>query len=242
MKQVDYAPRHPLVYFMVLIFGVIYSFFSWGEKVLITGCILAIGFLILEKRYKLAITLTLLYMVASVIQYAGISLQSEHLKSNVNGIAYILMDTGYSLKISIPIFCGISGILKVPEGKITSFFLKFRLPKSFSIGFCLFLRFLPTIFYEYKMIRSAQKFRNIGVTRLQTFITFPKVFVHVYVPFLMRTMVIGEEISVSMNTRGIRLDKDFTSYFDLQIKREDIFLLGYLAISVLVIGGLQCFV
>lgn len=241
MEQFRNKSRHPIVYLLVLILGVSYSFFALSESVLIVSCILSMGFLILDKRYKLAAALALLYVAASAIQYSGISMQSEELKSSVNIGASILMDIGYGLKTSVPTLCGLIGLIGVPEGRITSFFLSLRLPKSFSIGFCLFLRFLPTMLYEYRMIRSAQKFRNIGVSPLHTILTFPKVFIHVYVPLLMRTMVIGEEISVSMSTRGITLGGGFTSFTDLYLTKKDIVLLCYTVFSLAVIGGMLCF-
>lgn len=240
MQQAGHESRHPLVYLLLLISGVFYSFFALSETVLITGCMLSIAFLIIDKRYKLAAALVLLYAAAAAVQYGGIAMQSDQLESNVNIGATILMDIGYSLKVSIPTLCGLTGLIRVPEGQITAFFRSLKLPKGFSIGFCLFLRFLPTIFYEYRMIRSAQKFRGIGVSLLSTLVTFPKVFVHVYIPLLMRTMVIGEEISVSMSTRGITLEGGFTSYSDLSLLKKDVILLGYTALSILVIWRLLC--
>ena len=77
-------------------------------------------------------------------------------------------------------------------------------PKAVGIAVAVVLRFFPTIYGEYRAIRSSQRFRGIGVGVVHTLTHLPSTVEYILIPLILRTTKVAEELSASMTVRGVR--------------------------------------
>ena len=92
----------------------------------------------------------------------------------------------------------------MPTGALQEALRRLHLPKAAGIALAVLLRFFPTLGEEYRSIRSAQKFRGVGVGILHTLAHLPSTIEYILIPLIIRTTKIADELSASVTVRGVR--------------------------------------
>ena len=129
----------------------------------------------------------------------------------------------------------ISDLTERPTGSFLTVFSKLHIPKGMSIATVVLLRFFPTIWHEFHAIRSALKFRGIGVS-IWYYLAHPlRTFEYIMVPMLIRTTRIAEELSAAAIVRGVRLDNAIISFNPVSFSRKDRMITGVFGMLIALI-------
>ncbi|MBL1230613.1 energy-coupling factor transporter transmembrane protein EcfT [Enterococcus sp. BWB1-3] len=119
----------------------------------------------------------------------------------------------------------------VPAGRLMSALQSLKLPKNFSVTLAVVLRFFPTIRQENSIIQLSAKLRGLSFSQPKNWLHPLKTFEHTFVPLMMRTMKITDELTVSAMTKGIEYPGQRTSIYQSRITIKDLsmvlFFIGY---------------
>jgi energy-coupling factor transport system permease protein len=116
------------------------------------------------------------------------------------------------------------GILLVRTITVTEFiaaFRKMRLPDTFIIPFSVMFRFIPTIHEEWTSIRSAMKFRGIGISARNVATKPMMTLEYMLVPLLMSTATIATELAAASLARGLDSGGKHTCIVDVRFRLQD---------------------
>lgn len=102
-----------------------------------------------------------------------------------------------------------------------------KLPNNLIISFAVLIRYFPTIKEDFLKIHDAIKLRNIK--------GFANKFEYFYMPMIMNSMQISDELSASAVTRGIENPNQRTSFTEISLKPLD-FVLMTIFLVLVVIG------
>lgn len=121
------------------------------------------------------------------------------------------------------------------SSEVLSALQRLRLPKIFIIGITVTIRYIPTFYREFKIIKKAMNIRGVDFSILHPIRTFE----YLMVPQLFRCVALSTELTCAGLTKGISASNKRSSYFSSGFNLIDyaIFLmliLGY----ILIIGGL----
>lgn len=132
-----------------------------------------------------------------------------------------------------------AGIVLVGSSKVSEFitFLRqIKLPKNIIIVLAVIFRFFPTMLTDYKFIKNSLAMKGIGASPFY-YIKHPFRFMeYVFVPYVIVSTNIANELSISCLCRGIDHHNNATSIQKLEFK-----LLDYLFMMTLVIGTVLVF-
>lgn len=169
--------------------------------------------------------------------YAALTTLSQ-LMLGVRGLETLWMFANIGRHMLIPIAYA-SGISNTPTGTLLAVFAKLRLPKAFGISTVVLLRYVPTISYELRAIRSSLKFRGSGVGFWHTLAHLPSNFERTLVPMLMRTTRIAEELSAAAMVRGVRLNNAVESYEEVRFSATDAVVAGLFSAGIIAVWVLD---
>jgi energy-coupling factor transport system permease protein len=119
-------------------------------------------------------------------------------------------------------------------------FRKMRLPDAFIISFSVMFRFIPTIYEEWTSIRSAMKFRGIGISARNVLTKPLMTLEYMLIPLLMSTATIANELAAASLARGLDSGGKHTCMVDVRFRFQD-YLVVLLCVFALVwwrAGGL----
>ena len=101
-----------------------------------------------------------------------------------------------------------------------------RIPRSIVITFAMTLRFFPTFGEEMRNIYDAMKLRGITFS-LRNILTRPFILLEaMFVPIIMRSASISEELSASAITRGLDNPEKRSSFVIFKIHKSDVLVLS----------------
>ena len=126
-------------------------------------------------------------------------------------------------------------ITEYKSSEVLSGLQRLRLPKIFIIGITVTIRYIPTFYREFKIIKKAMKIRGIEFSALHPIRTFE----YLMVPQLFRFVALSTELTCAGLTKGISAKNDRTSYYGSGFGPIDytsfiVLILGY----ILIIGGI----
>jgi energy-coupling factor transport system permease protein len=127
------------------------------------------------------------------------------------------------------------GILLVRTITVTEFIAAFRkmhLPDAFIIPFSVMFRFIPTVHEEWTSIRSAMKFRGIGISARNVAAKPMMTLEYMLVPLLMSTATIATELAAASLARGLDSGGKHTCIVDVRFRFQD-YLVVLLCVSAL---------
>ena len=108
-----------------------------------------------------------------------------------------------------------------------------RFPKAVGIAVAVVLRFFPTIYGEYRAIRSSQRFSGNWGRRGSHASHLPSTVEYILIHRILRTTKVAEELSASMTVRGVRFSGETISYRPIHFSWKD----GALCVFMAVIAG-----
>jgi energy-coupling factor transport system permease protein len=125
-------------------------------------------------------------------------------------------------RMLLPLY--VAGVLLVRTTTVTEFiaaFRRMRLPDAFIISFSVMFRFIPTIHEEWISIRSAMKFRGIGISARNVATKPMMTLEYMLVPLLMSTATIANELAAASLARGLDSGGKHTCIVDVRFRAQD---------------------
>lgn len=171
--------------------------------------------LILVKRYETAAKYVLTY---------GIMCGMEQLLMLLppNVVFNFIIVISAVLRRFIPFFMVGSLILETTTaGSFMASMDRLHLPKTFSIPIAVILRFLPTVKQEWKSIQEAMKLRGIGLSFGNVLMHPVETIEYILVPLLSSSIKIGDELSAASVARGLGMERQRTSVYDVDFRVWD---------------------
>ena len=95
------------------------------------------------------------------------------------------------------------------------------LPKKMIIVLAVLYRFFPVLLTDYKLIKNSLRMKGIGVSRGYYLLHPIKFFEYVFVPYVIISTNIANELSVSCLCRGIDNEEKPSSYIELKFNKID---------------------
>lgn len=221
------------VYLFLLLSGAVSSMFAQSEMSMLALFAVALTFHVLNGRLGKALGYTFGYTVLWVITKVSVSWL---MVSSSSGIALSLSNMGMSgRRAMVPLLFALL-LAKAPIGSFMAALNAMRLPKAFSIGTAIMMRFFPSLAQEYRSIRNAQKFRGVGVGFWNALLHLPQVLSCLLIPLIIRITKISEELSASVTVRGVRFGGEVTSYRPIRFAKKDaVFLAAGIAAFLLIL-------
>jgi energy-coupling factor transport system permease protein len=214
----------PVLLFMVLTLGIVYSmFFGAGF------------FMVLKRMRKLLMVFFGIIVLQSVFNNSGNEVLS------IAGIR-ILTDTGiikgiaYILRVFIILLSGsiivTSGIRVLIQGLI-----KLRIPYDIAFMTSVGIKFMPLLVEEVKDTFTAIQLKGIDIKRLKLKEKI-ELYSYIFLPVITGTLVKAKHISRSIEMRGFRAYPKRTSTVELKLLRIDYLIM----VSAIVLSGLLIFI
>ena len=126
-------------------------------------------------------------------------------------------------------------VIQAPTGCLIAALNKMKIPRAATLSLTVMFRFMPTLSEEYRHIRESQKIRGIGAS-LTGVLRHPlKTAECILVPMLIRTSKTADELSASVQVRGMKLGGAYSSYRKADIDARDTVLMIFGTIAVLLI-------
>ena len=148
--------------------------------------------LLLLRKYKVVFYYFLLYVFCKIAPFYIM----PHLPSVVN--LFITGMIAFGVKLIPGAMMGYFLIKSTSVSEFVAAMDRMHITKKISIPFSVLFRFFPTVIEEYQCVNDAMKLRGVGGVRKPS-----QMLEYRMVPFLMSTVLIGNELSASALTRGL---------------------------------------
>lgn len=197
------------------------SFFS-SSKMLLFNYIVAGVLLLVVGLYKRFIKYILGITIFFSIYYFGVI--------RLNIVEFRIFFS--MMLMSIPAFMIASIIIsEYNSSHILSNLSVLHLPKPFIVAITVTLRYIPIFFTEFKIIKASFKNRGLDVSLKKPL----RYFEYLIVPQLFRSADISKELATAALTKGVRSQKNRSSFFFEGIKVGDcIVVFSYITIAILI--------
>lgn len=120
---------------------------------------------------------------------------------------------------------------EIPTGRLMAAMQSLKLPKNFVLTLAVTLRFFPIIKQENDTIQLSARLRGLSYVQPKNWFRPLQVFEYTFVPLMMRTMKITDELTASAMTKGIDCPGQRTSIYQTKVTVKDVllvvFFLGY---------------
>ena len=134
---------------------------------------------------------------------------------------FILLTSLMYKTIYFPICAGVALVSSSKVSELICFLRKIKLPRNIIIVLAVLFRFFPVLLMDYRQIKNSLKMKGIGVDR-GYYLLHPFQFLeYVFVPYVIISTNIANELAVSALCRGIDNDKQPTSYITLKFRVVD---------------------
>ncbi|WP_342757199.1 energy-coupling factor transporter transmembrane component T [Kineothrix sedimenti] len=203
----------PRIQFLLLVFiGIIILVSDVNRLILLN--LLALSYLLYNGHMKGAIKTSVMLMVVVVFHF-------YILKSDYQVLKFVGFFTFLILRFS-PVIMFASVLQEVPSGKMISSLQNLGIPKNILITLAVTLRFFPIIKVENESIQMSAKLRGLSLSQPKNWLHPLNSFEYTFVPLMMRTLKITDELAASAMTKGIDYPEARTSIYDSRIKFSDI--------------------
>ena len=148
--------------------------------------------------------------------------------------------TVYIRRLMLPVMA-VAPIIKAPTGSLIAALNKMKIPRAATLSLTVLFRFMPTLAEEYRHIRESQKIRGIGASAAgilcHPFLTAECILV----PMLIRASKVADELSASVQVRGMKLGGAYSSYRKAEIGGMDIvmMILGTAAAALIITADIS---
>ena len=143
-----------------------------------------------------------------------------------------LLLTGLMFKtLYFPLCAGMALVSSSKVSELICFLRSIRLPKKMIIVLAVLYRFFPVLLTDYRLIKNSLKLKGIGVSRGYYLLHPFKFFEYIFVPYVIISTNIANELSVSCLCRGIDNEEKPTSYIELKFNKID-----YIVMTIVVIA------
>lgn len=124
----------------------------------------------------------------------------------------------------MPLLILASILQDTPSGKLIASLRKLGIPKQILFTLAVTLRFFPIIQQENSAIQVSAKQRGLSFSQPANWLHPLASFEYTFVPLMMRTLKISDELAASAATRGIDYPGERTSIYEIRLETADYFL------------------
>ncbi|RDY23481.1 energy-coupling factor transporter transmembrane protein EcfT [Romboutsia maritimum] len=182
-------------------------------------------YLIIQGKTKPLIKCLVLYAILIILR----------LISNGEGITILLPEMFLFLVIRmIAIIMSAIPILGMPPGEIVSVLKKLKVPNCIGLPFIFMIRFFPTVKMEFKEVFESIRLRNIVSIKEPV-----KALEYTFVPVMIRSTRIAEELAAASESRGISRPGIHTSRRKIKLCIKDYILMLIAIIAFIVLFILE---
>ena len=143
-----------------------------------------------------------------------------------------LLLTGLMFKtLYFPLCAGMALVSSSKVSELICFLRSIRLPKKMIIVLAVLYRFFPVLLTDYRLIKNSLKIKGIGVSRGYYLLHPFKFFEYIFVPYVIISTNIANELSVSCLCRGIDNEEKPSSYIELKFNKID-----YIVMTIVIIA------
>ena len=156
------------------------------------------------------------------------------LMKNTDSLGNLPLLTVYIRRLMLPVMAA-APIIKAPTGSLIAALNKLKIPRAATLSLTVMFRFMPTLAEEYRHIRESQKIRSIGVSAVNV-VCHPLITLEcILVPMLIRTSKVADELSASVQVRGMKLGGEYSSYrkADMDIRDILLMIIGIIAAALI---------
>ena len=139
--------------------------------------------------------------------------------------SFLLLTALMFKTLYFPLCAGMALVSSSKVSELICFLRSVRLPKKMIIVLAVLYRFFPVLLTDYKLIRNSLKMKGIGVSRGYYLLHLIKFFEYIFVPYVIISTNIANELSVSCLCRGIDNEEKPTSYIELKFSKTDYFVM-----------------
>ncbi|MDU6573409.1 MAG: energy-coupling factor transporter transmembrane component T [Gemella haemolysans] len=135
--------------------------------------------------------------------------------------SFLLLTALMFKTLYFPLCAGMALVSSSKVSELICFLRSIRLPKKMIIVLAVLYRFFPVLLTDYKLIKNSLKMKGIGVSRGYYLFHPFKFFEYIFVPYVIISTNIANELSVSCLCRGIDNEEKPTSYIELKFNKID---------------------
>ena len=135
--------------------------------------------------------------------------------------SFLLLTALMFKTLYFPLCAGMALVSSSKVSELICFLRNIRLPKKMIIVLAVLYRFFPVLLTDYKLIKNSLKMKGIGVSRGYYLLHPFKFFEYIFVPYVIISTNIANELSVSCLCRGIDNEEKPTSYIELKFNKID---------------------
>ncbi|MGX7111688.1 energy-coupling factor transporter transmembrane component T [Gemella cuniculi] len=135
--------------------------------------------------------------------------------------SFLLLTSLMYKTLYFPLCAGMGLVSSSKVSELISFLRSIKLPKKVIIVLAVLYRFFPVLMTDYKLIKSSLKMKGIGVSKGYYLLHPFKFFEYVFVPYVIISTNIANELSVSCLCRGIDNENKPTSFITMRFKFQD---------------------
>ncbi|MBR0486059.1 MAG: energy-coupling factor transporter transmembrane protein EcfT [Oscillospiraceae bacterium] len=200
-----------------------------------------VSFAALMLKTEIALLLCLVFMWIWLIPFGcfrkllqcttayGILFGLLFLMKNSEHLGNLPLLTVYIRRLLLPVMAA-APVIHAPTGSLIAALNKLKIPRAATLSLTVMFRFMPTLAEEYLRIRESQKIREISIFRHPV-----KTAECILVPMLIRTSKVADELSASVQVRGMKLGGAYSSYRKSEFNARDRRLMMLGTITVLLI-------
>ncbi len=149
--------------------------------------------------------------------------------------SFLLLTALMFKTLYFPLCAGMALVSSSKVSELICFLRSIKLPKKMIIVLAVLYRFFPVLLTDYKLIKNSLRMKGIGVSRGYYLLHPIKFFEYVFVPYVIISTNIANELSVSCLCRGIDNEEKPSSYIELKFNKID-----YL--TIVVVASAFCFI
>lgn len=135
--------------------------------------------------------------------------------------SFLLLTALMFKTLYFPLCAGMALVSSSKVSELICFLRSIKLPKKMIIVLAVLYRFFPVLLTDYKLIKNSLRMKGIGVSRGYYLLHPIKFFEYVFVPYVIISTNIANELSVSCLCRGIDNEEKPSSYIELKFNKSD---------------------
>ncbi len=197
-------------------------FFYKGQETDKVCFILAIGVVFICGLYIEGLKALFIYGILYTFNELVFIYANNNIKMAVGSIFYMVIAMFPLLLLGMVI------VKKTRVNELMGTLSNISAPKSILIASTVAFRYLPTIRWEYKLIRE-----NMLIRGFKKDFNIIKKIEYIWVPLVMRSIKVGEELTISGILRGIELDNKRSNYFRVEMEKVDYIVLSFYILFII---------
>lgn len=199
------------VHMLAIVLGCAAAFLLRTEIGLIAVVGAAAVWNLFQRQWRACVSFLVLY---GLLFWISSGANSSQVMSSLAVVSVVFRRMLVPLMLAAP-------LANAPIGRVVATLSKMRIPNSVTIGIAVMFRFVPTLRFEYRAIRTSQRFRGIGVGVLSA-VTHPIVLLEtLMVPLIIRTTRIADELAAAAMLKGADRRSRESSYYAIAFRPVD---------------------